>query len=110
MPYCFRQSVDTLYHYAILFSVEIRSFKWDEDTIDHIANHGVTPDEVEEVAFEGSPHIRRGKQGRCYLYGKTIGGRYLFVVYVLADRERAQVITARDMDHKEKRLYLKRGK
>ena len=31
--------------------MEIRSFRWDEDTIDHIANHGVRPDEVEEVAF-----------------------------------------------------------
>lgn len=90
--------------------MEIRSFKWDEGTIDHIADHGVTPDEVEEVAFEGSPYIRKGKQGSRYLYGKTTGGRYLFIVYVLSDEGRTQVITARDMDHKERRLYLKRGK
>ena len=44
--------------------MEIRSFKWDEGTIDHIADHGVTPDEVEEIAFEGSPYIRKGKQGK----------------------------------------------
>jgi len=90
--------------------VEIGSFKWDEDTLDHIAIHNVTPEEVEEVAFESSPYIRRGRQGRRYLYGKTIGGRYLFIVYTLIGEGKARVITARDMDDKERRLYLKRGK
>jgi len=90
--------------------MEIRSFKWDEYTIDHIANHNVAPDEVEEVAFEGSPYIRKGRGGGRYLYGKTIGGGYLFIVYVLTGRGRAQLITARDMDDKERRYYLKRGK
>ncbi|HCC68953.1 MAG TPA: hypothetical protein DEP99_03600 [Nitrospiraceae bacterium] len=94
----------------MLLYVEIRSFKWDAETIDHIANHGVSPDEIEEVAFEDYPYIRKGKRGRRYLYGKTLGGRYLFIVYVLAGMGIAQVITARDMDDKEKRLYLKRGK
>lgn len=90
--------------------MEIRSFKWDEDTIDHIATHDVTPEEVEEVTFEGSPYIRKGRQGRRYLYGKTIGGRYLFIVYTLIGEGKTQVITARDMDEKERRLFLKRGK
>lgn len=90
--------------------MEISSFKWSEDNIYHIANHDVTPYEVEEVAFEGSPYIRKGRRGRRYLYGKTIGGRYLFIVYVLSGRGRAQLITARDMDDKERRYYLKRGK
>jgi hypothetical protein len=43
--------------------MEIRSFKWDEETIDHIANHNVTSEEEEEVAFEGSPYIRKGRHG-----------------------------------------------
>ena len=90
--------------------MEIRFFKWDENTIDHIANHNVTPAEVEEVAFENSPYIRKGRRGRRYLYGKTIGGRYLFIVYILTSGGRVQVITARDMDNKERKLYLKRGK
>ena len=90
--------------------MEIRSFLWNEGTIDHIAHHRVAPEEIEEVAFDGSPYSRKGRQGRRYLYGKTLGGRYLFVVYVLVARGSAQVITARDMDEKERRLYLKRGK
>jgi len=90
--------------------MEINSFKWDEDTIVHIANHGVSPEEVEEVAFENVPSIRKGKQGRRYLYGKTIGARYLFTVYILSQQEEAKVITSRDMDDKERKLYVKRGK
>jgi hypothetical protein len=90
--------------------MEIKSFRWDVNTIEHIANHSVRPDEVEEVAFEDDPHVRKGRQNRRYLYGQTIGGRYLFVVYVLLSKNEAKVITARDMDEKEKRLYLRRGK
>ncbi len=90
--------------------MEIRSFKWDEDVINHLANHDVTPDEVEEVAFDNFPYIRKGRQGRRYLYGKTIGGKYLFIVYNLTSGGSAQVITARNMDEKERKLYLKRGK
>lgn len=83
---------------------------WTEDNIYHIAKHGVTPYEVEEVAFEGAPYIRKGRRGRRYLYGKTIEGRHLFIVYVLSGRGKAQVITARDMDNKERKYYQKRGK
>lgn len=90
--------------------MEIKSFMWSEDNIYHIAKHGVTPYEVEEVAFEGAPYIRKGRRGRRYLYGKTIGGRHLFIVYVLSGRGKAQVITARDMDDKERKYYQKRGK
>ena len=90
--------------------MEIKSFRWDITTVEHIANHSVSPDEVEEVAFEDDPHVRKGRQNRRYLYGQTIGGRYLFVVYVLLSKNEAKVITAREMDEKEKRLYLRRGK
>ncbi len=90
--------------------MEIHRFKWDEDNIEHILNHGVTPEEIEEIAFEGVPYIRKGREGKRYLYGKTIGGRYLFVVYMFVGKGEVRVITARDMDAKEKRLYLRRGK
>ena len=90
--------------------MEIYLFRWDQDSIDHIATHGVTPWEVEDTAFEGAPYIRKGRYGRRYLYGRTLAGRYLFVAFILEGKGEAKVITARDMDAKEKRLYLKRGK
>lgn len=90
--------------------MKINYFGWNKNTIDHLARHGVTPEEVEEVAFNNSPYIRKGREGKRYLYGQTIGGRYLFIVYVLTGNGRAQAITARDMDTRERKLYLKRGK
>jgi len=90
--------------------MEIREFEWDDDNIDHIVRHNVYPDEVEDVAFDDDPWIRKGRKGSRYMLGYTIAGRYLFVVYTLKRKGTARVITAMDMDAKTKKLYQKRGK
>jgi uncharacterized DUF497 family protein len=90
--------------------MEIKEFDWDDSNIEHIARHGVTPGEVEDVAFDDDPWIRRGQRKRRYMLGYTIGGRYLFTVYVLKSQGIARVITAMDMDAKTRRIYKKRIK
>ena len=90
--------------------MEIIEFEWDDSNIQHIARHNVSPDEVEDVAFEDEPWIRKGRKKSRYMLGYTIAGRYLFIVYVLRHKGTARVITAMDMDQKTKRLYRKRGK
>ena len=90
--------------------MEIREFDWDDDNIEHIARHQVSPDEVEDVAFDDEPWIRRGKKGTRYMLGFTISGRYLFVVYVLKRKGVARAVTAMDMDNKTRKLYKKRRK
>jgi hypothetical protein len=37
--------------------MRIHEFVWPQDRIDHIARHGVTPQEVEQVCF-GSPLVQ----------------------------------------------------
>ena len=77
---------------------------WDNKTINHIAGHGVTPDEVEQAVFSPKSHIRRGRGQKVYYsLRQTSAGRYLFVV--LQDKEAGvgRVVTARDMSEKEKR-------
>ena len=88
--------------------MELSEFEWDDNNIEHNARHQVSPDEVEDVAFDDEPWIRRGKKGTRYMLGFTIGGRYLFVVYVLKGKGVARVITAMDMDDKTRKLYKKR--
>lgn len=90
--------------------MEITEFQWDDNNISHIARHNVSPDEVEDVAFDDEPWIKKGRSGTRYMLGYTIGGRYLFVVYVLTGKGIARVITAMDMDDNTKRLYKRRGK
>lgn len=92
----------------ILLPVEISDFQWDEDNVAHIARHRVHPGEVEELAFDDDPWIRKGSGGTRYMLGYTISGRYLFVVYALKEEGVGRVITAMDMDEKSRRLYRKR--
>ncbi len=88
--------------------MEISDFQWGEDNVAHIARHHVHPDEVEELAFDDEPWIRKGSGGTQYMLGYTISGRYLFVVYALKEKGIARVIAAMDMDEKSRRLYRNR--
>jgi uncharacterized DUF497 family protein len=88
--------------------MEIQEFEWDDQNVDHIGRHGVSPDEVEDLAFDDDPWVRKGRKGTRYVLGHTIAGRYLFVVYTLKSKGIARVITAMDMDEKTKKLYRRR--
>jgi hypothetical protein len=66
--------------------MKVREFEWDDRNIEHIARYNVLPDEVEDVAFDDEPWIRKGRKGTRYMLGYTIGGRYLFIVYSLKNK------------------------
>lgn len=88
--------------------MQITNLLWHEDNVLHIARHKVSPEEVEEVCFSGSPQIEIGRGGLYYITGQTESGRYLFVVIKYLGRGNARVITSRDMDAKEKARYKRR--
>jgi uncharacterized DUF497 family protein len=74
---------------------EIR-FDWDDANIGHIARHGVTPEEAEEVIendpLELKPQLIAGEE-RFPNIGVTDAGRWLVVV--LTERgTKARVVTA----------------
>jgi uncharacterized DUF497 family protein len=94
--------------------VKIEGFIWREDIIDKLYwKHSVTLDEVEEV-FEGKPkflRIEKGKVDGENLYnalGQTASGRYLSVFFVYKQSREALIVTAREMNRKERRYYVKR--
>jgi uncharacterized DUF497 family protein len=92
-------------------AMRIDELIWDEWNIEHIAKHGVEPEEIESLI--GGYHLAR-RAGttpyglpRYHLYGTTHAGRHLFVVL---DREAGNVfyvVTARDMDDSQKRVFRK---
>jgi len=90
----------------------ISSIKWTDKIIEHLARHGVRPEEVEEVCFNeyDVPFIRSGRENLHYVFGKTYSGRFLFVVVKFIRHGEVRVITARDMNEWEKNYYGKRGK
>ena len=88
--------------------MKIVEFVWPQDRIDHIAEHGVTPEEVEEVCF-GKPLVLRGKsRGEnpvYYVLGQTARERYLFCVVIRFPDGVGYAVTARPMTAKEKRRF-----
>ena len=90
--------------------MHIDRFIWPEERIEHIARHGVTPQEVEEVCF-GRSWVRRAKsQGEnpvYYVLGETEAGRRLFCVVIRFPEGIGFPVTAREMTTKEKLRYRK---
>ena len=99
---------DTLADEAL--RVRISEILWTDADVAHIARHGISPDEVEEVLVAW-PVWRRGRRhpqtGRTSLYalGQTEGDRYLFVVLSPLGKRRARCVTAMAMDAKARRYY-----
>ena len=89
--------------------MKIEKISWNEETVDHISNNLVSPGEVEEVLFNDvyTPLMMRGKEDKYFAYGKTHGGRLLFIVWA-SKYKKTKIITARDMTEKEKRFYRRR--
>jgi hypothetical protein len=88
--------------------VRIAEIVWNEDRIEHIALHAVTPEEFEEVCFGRSLVLRARSEGRNPVYfvlGQTEAGRYLSCVVIAFPGELGYPVTARDMTDREKRRY-----
>ena len=85
----------------------ISGFEWDDDNIFHIERHEFTPEEVEEV-FAGNHKVRRAGQKRYIGLGEILDGRLAFVVFRRFPRGLVRVITARDMDAGERRLFRRK--
>ncbi len=75
--------------------------------------HNVIPSEVEDVVL-GRPHLRLIERGHrpdedfYAAYGQTRAGRYLTVFFIIKADRSALVISARDMDQKERKSYGRR--
>jgi uncharacterized DUF497 family protein len=87
--------------------VVISGFDWDDDNILHIERHQFTPDEVEEV-FAGHHKIRRTRQRRYIALGATFDGRLVFVVFARLPKGLIRVVTARDMEDGERRVFRRK--
>ena len=71
--------------------------------------HGVKPEEVEQCFF--NRHLRKRKPrstDRWYLFGRTDGGRALFVVYQSLVGDEVRPITAYDLPPAFRKIYGKR--
>ena len=88
--------------------MRIHEFVWPHACIDHIAEHGVTQSEFEEVCTGHSLTLRARSEGDnpvYYVLGQTDTGRYLFCVVIRFPDGNGYPVTARPMTSKEKRRF-----
>lgn len=89
-------------------------FEWDEYNAEkNWPKHHVAPSECEETFFNRPAVVaddakHSEKENRFYALGHTDGGRALFVVFTLR-RSLIRVISARDMNRKERDVYQSHG-
>lgn len=86
----------------------IRKLIWPAERVDHVARHGVIPEEVEEVCLGESLVLRARSEGTNPVYkvlGQTEFGRYLCCVVIRFPDGNGYPITARPMDEKEERRF-----
>lgn len=97
----------------ILTSAE--GFEWDEENIrKNWESHRVSHLECEEIFFNSpivfkkdEPHSR--SEDRYFVLGRTDTGRLLFVVFTMRGTK-IRIISARDMNRKERKVYEKTEK
>ena len=100
--------LDLLLDRSMIF---IDDFIWLPDIVDKLAiKHHVSQNEAEEVFFDRpryrfvEPGYRRGEDIYAAT-GQTDSGRYLAVFFILKPPHDALILSARDMDKKERRRH-----
>ena len=74
---------------------------WNEEpggNIEHIAEHGLTPEDVEEVIFNPVDRDVSRSSGLPIVFGFTLAGRYILVVYEQIDAVTVYPVTAYDVE------------
>jgi uncharacterized DUF497 family protein len=89
-----------------------QDFEWDEGNIKkNWERHGVSHIECEEIFFNKPIIVKKDelhstREDRYFVLGKTDTGRMLFIVFTLRGNK-IRIISARDMNRKEKIIYEK---
>ena len=91
---------------------KINGFLWDKGNLDkNWAKHKVKNTECEEVFFDKKKVqfkdvLHSGKEERFILLGKTKKDRLLFLAFTLRG-DKVRIISARDTNKRERKLYEK---
>ena len=83
-------------------------FDWDAENRKHIARHGITPAEAEEIILieplEAGVQQHESEE-RVLCFGRTKAGRLLTILYT-ERRGKTRIVTAYEMTKEQRRLYF----
>lgn len=95
------------------WAMKIVGLIWLEEIVEKLeAKHRVIPEEVEQV-LSRQPRIRRMNRGHYRgedvyrALGQTDAGRYLVIFFIHKMTNEVLILSARDMDDKERRSYAR---
>ena len=69
-------------------------FLWTDDAIEHLAEHGLTPDDFDHVLLNPTKQGTSRSSGRPAAWGYTDDGRYIIAIYEMADDVTILPVTA----------------
>jgi len=84
-------------------------FEWDENNENHLARHGITPNEAEQVVLNGPAWMRnkKGRSGDWKAVGITDGGSALTIIVAVNSNDGVlRVITGWPATQGEVTRYL----
>jgi uncharacterized DUF497 family protein len=84
-------------------------FRWNEWNVEHIAQHGIAPEEAEYVVRKArAPYPAGREDGKYLVHGQGPDGRFLQVIFVEDEDATVYVIHARPLSRLEKHRYRRR--
>lgn len=95
---------------TLQYTRKAREIRWTQESEDHIAEHDVSPDEVEQVIYTRPRWIKKGREGTEEVYGTTNAGRYLLVILSESQDGPNYVVTARNMTDSERRTFRRKAR
>ena len=86
-------------------------FRWNDWNEEHLAAHGVSPGEAEDVVLGArSPFPMIQDDEKYLVWGPTEAGRLLQIVFVIDAEKSVFVIHGRPLTEPEKKRYRRRKK
>lgn len=86
--------------------MRLREIVWTPEIEDKVQRkHGLRPEEIAQVCLDPAAHLRRARDGRYAVLGRTEAGRYVLVIGAYLGKGTLKIITARDMTDSERGLY-----
>jgi len=73
-------------------------FTWTPEIMEHLAEHGVTPEEFEEVVSNPNYEVESRSTGNPPAFGYTAEGRCLCCVFKRLDEDAIEPVTAYEVE------------
>ena len=84
-------------------------FRWNDWNLEHLARHGVRPEEAEAIVNGASrPYPEWRGDGKRLVIGRGAGDRFLQVIFLIDENGPLFVIHARPLTDSEKRRFRRR--